>query len=369
MRIWTLIQKEFRHLIQAPEAVFLMILFPIAITWILGMALTSASSDLIELPKTQIPLVSQQSEIALNYRDQAAPLGLDFQILDAESAEAGFASGEYTHVVYIEDQRIRQLSSGSENSLENLLIQMYSGAFAQQTNLVNYALQHQRPEVLAQSFENRVSLKGVDERPAPSSFDYYGVTMLTLIMLWGSMQAASLIQLENGNHTVRRLKNAPISMLLLFSIKVVVSLVVLMVQAGIVISVNSLLFGVNYGSISQLMLILLPYGLFSGALGILIELIFSRARAAQGAIMLLINLMLITGGAYVPVEQMGSLMVKLQEFSPVSWVNRAIFSSIYQIPDVGRTGLIMRLLVIALLMLSLSAVLFRRQGVEYVRID
>ncbi|HHT20458.1 MAG TPA: ABC transporter permease [Tissierellia bacterium] len=368
MRILPLLKKELLHLLQTPQSLFMMILFPIALTWVLGMGLSSISTRVIDLPEMAVPLVETDSSFGDVYRDNAAPVNIDFVPMTQAEALERFERGENENIVFLESGTIRHLTSTSDKSLENLMIRMYSSAFSHQANLFSYVSRHGRPDLMPLEVNDQVELKGIATQAEPSSFDYYGVTMLTLIMMYGTLQAAELVGFEARNRTNIRLKTSPTPMTLIFGSKVIAAILILTLQASIIVAANSLVFGVNYGHLGQLAALLIPYGVFTCSLGIALNQLASKLKLSEGIMVFLINLFLFVGGAYFPVDQLG-VIGTLQQYSPVKWINEAIFQSVYQGLSEKIVPLGIRFGLISVVLLVVAGYLFSQRGADYVRID
>ena len=87
MRALQFIKKEILHAFSSPESLMLMILFPFALTLVLGLAFSSSFSRVIKMPETRLPLVAQGSLQTNLYISQAAQAGLVFEQATLEEAQ------------------------------------------------------------------------------------------------------------------------------------------------------------------------------------------------------------------------------------------------------------------------------------------
>lgn len=363
MRILHFLKKEMLHLVQAPEAVFMMILFPIALTWVLGMAFNNITTN-IDLPELEVPVVEANSPYAEVFVKQGAQAGITFQPVTEEKAKADFELGETANYVTLGTKGIT-LQTARQASLEHAMVKMYSQAFVNQANLFQHAATSGRYDVFEELSKNYVSVTGLDAKKAPGSFDYYGVTMLTLIMLYGSQQASSLFGLERANKTESRLRVSPVPIMQLFFVKIAASLIVLAVQASIIVIVNSVFFKVDYGNLWTLALLLLFYGVFSSSLGVMVDQLTIKRESSDAVLQILTIAMLATGGAYFIVTENSGFFYTLQQFSPVGWINLAIFRTIYQGDVALILPTILRFIVVSVGMLAVAAWVYPKKGHEH----
>lgn len=364
MRFFHFLKKEMLHLIQAPEAIVLMIIFPIALTWVLGMALSSLTANTIDLPDMMVPVVVEDSPMADAFITEGKQAMIEFVRWSEEEASQALASGDHNTIVRIKGQDI-QIETSDENSLEQSLVRMYASSFVNQANVFNYAVSQGRYDVFDSLEGNYVDNVGVDAKRAPQSFDYYGVTMLTLIMMYGSLQANSLFEIEQAGRTDQRLRVAPIPILQVLFVKVLASLIVLAVQTTIIIVFNTFVFKVEYGNPVNLFILLLFYGLFTTSFGVLVNQLTGKRQSAESIIQVMTVIFLATGGAYFMINENSGFFYTLQQFSPVGWINQAIFRTVYDgnLSTIVPTSL--RFLGISLAMLLIAAWLYPKKGPAY----
>lgn len=361
MRLWFFLKKELLQLLQAPEALFMMVLFPIALTGVLGMALSNVVNGFVNLPEVEVSLIAEgESDL---YTQEADSAGLRFQKITYDEAKKAFDAGDLDHVAWLKSDGL-ELWTSSESSLEFLILESYSNAFVDQANMALYSLEKGRPEVLGFQ-ESFTETKAIDTKNSPSSFGYYGVTMLTLIMMYGSMQAADVLTTERAHGTILRLQSSPFPMTNIFIVKVLATLITLTLQVSLVILVNTLIFDVNYGSIANIVGLLASYGLFTCALGVLVSQLVRRVETTNVVLTVITNLFLALGGAYFPVKG-SAILERMVEFSPVGWINQALFRSIYQPGMESPVTIILRFVLLSVIMIAIAGIVFLKRGTQHV---
>lgn len=360
MRTLQFLKKEGLHSLAAPETVLLMLLFPLLLTWVLGMAFSNLSVRTLDLPQTRMALVSDGGMLSRLYQANSGQSGIVFENMTAEEAAEGAREGSLKQYVELTDKAVI-LHSDEGTGMDAMMVRMYTNAFLQQANLTGAALKAGRLDLLTPQVQKHVTVEGIDGRVEPSSFGYYGVTMLTMIMMYGSLQMVSMLSREKGERTGLRLKASPYQMSKVFMVKIIASCVILMLQAAIIVLFNHFVYGISYRSIPQVLAWLLPLAVFSTALGVLAYQVLRSESAASAFLNIMIFAMVFTGGGYMMVSMDNEVFSKLAGFSPVGWVNQGLFRYIYRGSREAIISAAVKLLGISLLMYLTTFWLFKRE--------
>lgn len=360
MRTISFLKKEVLHLLHAPETVLLMLLFPALLTWVLGTAFSGMSTRTIEVPETRIPIVTDGGMISGMYIKNAGETGIRLEEISREELERRITAGSVRQYVELKGNDI-VLHSDEENGLEAMVVKMYSSAFAQQANLAALALRAGRLGQMTPQYREYAAVEDVAGRNEPNSFGYYGVTMLTMIILYGSLQAMEQLSMEKKNRTGLRLQAAPYHMPRVFLVKTAAVAGMLMLQALLLVLLNRYVYGVEYRSVPMVILMILPAALFATALGVLAYQLLRSASAASVLLNILIIAFVFMGRGYIMVSMENDFFAKLARFSPVGWVNQGLFEYIYQ----GSAGYIIKaglwLTALSAAMYLAAFILFKRE--------
>ncbi|MGI6172438.1 MAG: ABC transporter permease [Christensenellales bacterium] len=360
MRTLRFLKKEALHLITAPETLLLMILFPVALTWVLGTALSSATGHTFDLPEVNMPIVSEGGMLSDIYIANSREAGITFEKTEQAEVDERIAAGTLKGYVELKDKELT-LHSDDQGSIESMLVKMYSTAFIKQANLSALAIKEGKFAKAAPQFKNFASVEGIDGANEPDSFGYYGVTMLTMIIMYGSIQAMSLLALEKNARTAQRLKVSPYPMNRVFFVKTATACGIILMQALIVILVNRFAYGIEYRNIGMVLAMLIPLAVFVTSLGVASYQVLRNDNAASAFLNLITVAFVFMGQGYTALPSDNGLLDTLYRISPIGWINKGLFTYIYQ----GETGAILsaglRLLGLGLIMLLIAYVLFRRE--------
>ena len=360
MRTLQMIKKEALHILHSPESLLLMLLFPLLLTWVLGTAFAQSSIRTMAMPETRVAVISDGSPTASLYISSADQSGIRFDEESREEIERKISSGAAKQYVEINGKDII-LHSDDQEGMDAMMLKIYSAAFVRQANLTGLAIREGKLGQAAPQFHEYVKTEGLDSRNEPNSFGYYGVAMLTMIIMYGALQTVGLLATEKIARTQLRLKASPYSMSKAFLIKMLMAALMLAAQVLLLLIVNHLVYGVNYRSIPVTLVMLMPLILFSTALGVASYQIMRNESSAISFLHLATIAMVFLGGGYLMATPDNAFMLGLTRFSPVGWMNQGLFKYIYQdnLKDITRDGLI--LLGISLFLYVLSYVLFKKE--------
>lgn len=360
MRMLTFIKKELIDMLASPELFMLMVLFPIALTWVLGTAFSGGHD--IELDLEPIPVVSHQ-ELAQAWIEAGKSGGLDFYIAPQTEVEQQMKAGDIHHYVVIDERTIRYFHDSSDEYAP-LMIKALGQSFADRSSRRLYAARHGAADVAGP--KTRVRMTSLVPQKSPDSFGYYGVTMLTMIIMYGALQAIGFLTSERANGTYVRLKVSNFSMNLVFVAKIISAVLVMLLQVSILMLFSHLIYGVYYNNLAVVILFLIPFVFFTSAMGIFIYQLTKSDASASVIVNILIILFVFSGGGYIQFRA-NSPFAQLQNFSPVGWANQGLFEYIYRgnwLPGV-RASLLFGL--ITLVLLAISYFLFTiEEGSDYV---
>lgn len=369
MRTLRFLKKEALHLIMAPETLLLMLLFPVVLTWVLGTALSSVSGQTLDLPEVNMPIVSEGSMLSDMFVANSQESGITFEKTDQAEVDRRVAAGTLKEYVELKGRDLI-FHSDDMGSIEAMLVKMYATAFTKQANLSMLALKEGKLNQIAPQFESYAAVEGIDGANEPDSFGYYGVTMLTMIIMYGSIQAMSLLALEKSARTALRLKASPYPMNQVFFVKTAAACGIILLQALVLILINHFAYGINYRSIGMVMLMLIPLAVFVTSLGVAAYQLMRNAGAASSFLNLITVAFVFMGRGYTTLPLENAVFNAMYRISPLGWINEGLFQYIYQ----GETGAVLsaslRFLVLGLIMLLIAYVLFRREeGSDLVAAD
>lgn len=325
MKLFTIIKKDFIETKKYPEAILLMVIFPIALTLVLGLAFQNLTST-TELEPTEVAIVTNNHPMSEFFMSQGQSAKLDFKELSQEDVDKKVSNGDLNLYIKLKDDHIELLHN--ENTLSSGIVSLYSRAFISQSNLATYLAQKNRLDLMGSDRKDIVSVEGLKGKEQPGSFDYYGITMMTLIVMYSGLQSMNLLSTEAATGTIGRIKISPTNMNTVFIAKMISATLLTLIQVSIIIFINKTFFGVNYGNLLMVYATLIPYIVFATSLGVFCLMLLRKADGASALLNIITIVLIFIGGGYFALPDTGILSV-LQKNTPVGMVNLGILDSVY----------------------------------------
>lgn len=362
-----IIKKELKHSLRNRRALLLFILFPLILMWILSTVFAGqfSSSTLNYEGVSVLYTIDTESHLYEGFNEFTAVLNemnINFvKINNKEEAIKQIENNNYVCYIELSEQNkaVTMFKNNTKGTTTSSFIESVLATFVQEFNL-RYEIGKINPSALANlnsenlNHVNIVSLKGENEI---RSIDYFGITMLTLIIMYSINTGLGSITREQTLKTGDRIIETPLPKYKLFLGKVVGCFIVTILQMILVISFSIFALGVNYGNdVITVFCIIMSEIFMCISLGIGIALIVKKEEIGNGLISLGVPLMVFLGGGYFPIDDFGGkTLATIAKLSPVKWVNESIFNIIHlqQYHTVATTLTIN--LSIALIMLVLSS--------------
>ncbi len=374
MNTLLIIAKELKQNVRNWKANSMMVLFPIVLILILGTAFSGVFNSSVSLEGIKVLYTDNSStELSDGFALFMEELSKNTEIIfeKAESIEAGkkgIQESNYSAYVLLKDKESNiEVYKNDRYSFEANMVQSMVETFAQRYGAIS-AVAAVNPAAIAtvmqQGDVSYTTVKTMDSQRKPGALDYYAITMLTLIIMYASLTGFWGIKSEKNLKTVNRMLQSPVKKYEMLIGKVSGGILMTIIQSGIVILFSMYLLKTYWGEdILTVWLVLISEAVMAVSIGTGIAYLIKNDGAASGLLNSVIPLMVLLGGGYVPLSQMGGALQKLSDYSPLKWVNESIFKVIYN-SDYSMVGAALTFnLVVAALFIVAAAVMSRKEVV------
>ncbi|GAE06989.1 ABC transport system permease protein [Paenibacillus sp. JCM 10914] len=243
------------------------------------------------------------------------------------------------------------------NPIESDIAETLMYSFADRYKLVSAFPDIVMPE---QAITDNVREMKLDGGRQPSAMDYYAIAMITMIILYGSLTAANLIEGERTRNTATRLLAAPVTKAEIFTGKIAGSVLQNLLAVAVVVFVCKFMFNVYWGEhLGLVFLVLLSQIIFALSLGLGFSYLF-KGNVATTLLITIIHIGAFFGGSYFPLEDVTGVLRILTYFSPLQWTNEALLQIIYE-NNISALGRVMMLNIGFSVVLLGSAILIMRK--------
>ena len=376
MRILSIAIKDIKEIVRDKRLSFMMILFPLILILILGTALggTSVSGGKTTVINTKALYFIEKEGVAQEAFNSFSE-NIDKELIEFEEVKTKengievLQKGKYSALLIINSEKNKiEVIKSPKFDFEGDFVEGLIRSFADRASVAMILYKYDKNSINdikeGQNHSDYITVKGIkDDSKAPRAIDYYGITMLTMIIMYMSTMASEFVLLEKELGTEKRISITNTTGTEMFFGKLLAQVVVGVVQIGLIMGVSSLVYKVNYGDdLISVILIIASLGILMIAIGLAIG-IFTKPDSPSGSILnILIPILVFLGGGYFPISNLGSkFLTNLANVSPVKWINQSLLDVIYE----GSYSLVNKLLLIngavTLILLIIVALKFRRR--------
>jgi len=316
--------------------IFIMILFPIALIWVLGNAFSGMMGDDIEQ--------TMHSNIIYSLYDSSTTSN-DFKMymVDKENEYFTFSlednydkaidsikKNKFDAYVIVSQDKIK-LYKNSIYDFNGTMAELILSAYIDKYNMT-YEIINIDPTLLQNEKNNKadytkiVSLK---ENRTPGSMDYYGVTITSMFIFYGLIFISTYIIGDKRQKTKERIMISPIKSTSYQWAVISGNVFVLFLQMLLLIFLGIFVFNTYWGdNIAMPLLILFVELVMVSAVGAVIGMLIKSESLVSGISQFLIPIFVFLGDGYVQLPSSGFIGLA-KHISPIYWVNHGIFNAIY----------------------------------------
>ncbi|AOZ93277.1 ABC transporter permease [Paenibacillus crassostreae] len=338
MSIWTIAWYELQRMFRSKSVVINLFLLPLILIFILGAALSSffySDDEEFQADLVRVAMVSNKSvengvsaklEAYLNSENMEELIDLR-QVDTREVAEKKIRAREVDYAVIVPPDFESQVMSGNIAKLElilgnkvesNLVAGMVFDTFLEEMNNgLAVASVMGNVQLEQESEPTSISVDSNSGKDAPSyvtvgnlngsgmaysASQYYAGAMMIMFLLYAGGTASTSLFDEKSNHTLYRLQSLPISTAQIFLGKILGNSIVAVIQATIIITVSSFLYGVEWGNQPLfLALVCLLLIIASMAIAALVTLMVKSSSSADTLMQVIIIVMTFLSGGFTPI--------------------------------------------------------------------
>lgn len=349
----------------------IMVIMPIALIGMLGSSFNKDSGEGVK----NINLVyysAENSAIVNNYENFLSGVSKgdafkDFKYTKAESLEKGRKEVEEgrAHGLVVIDEKEKKIDVefSKKPPFEAAIIEILTTSFNDNMASIStiYKEDPSYVEKALNNFRNSyVELNGIEEEKQMSPMDYYGIAMITLMIMYGAISGVYAAK-ELKESIGKRILIAPISKMRIFTAQLMAVVSVTSIQMIILVLFSKFVYKVNFGdNLALVFLILLCEIIMASSLGIALYHIFRNENVGMAIVQILIPILGSISGSYIGLPDDNPLAVIGRYVSPIKWANISLMESIHLnkfdsiIPNISLTVLL------AVIFISISALSYRK---------
>lgn len=303
MRIFNIMLKEIKGNIRSSKTILMMVLFPIVLMSILGLAFSNTFNSDYKISGISVIYTDNGSkEISdgfKNFVESSKKIGIKFyEIKNTDEGINDIKNAKYTAYIVLKGNNMT-FYKNDRNFLDTGIVESILKIFVDRYNAITTIARENPasiPKITSYNDYNFTEVVSLDRERQPSSNDYYSVTILTLIVLYGSMSGIYSIGGERTKKTGNRILISPARKYEILTGKVLgVSFLVFLYSRYIL----KAYWGTD---IFTIFLIVISEIIFSISLGICMGFLIKNSSAAPGVINVIVPFIAFLGGSYFPIN-------------------------------------------------------------------
>lgn len=372
MNIFKIVAAELKINFRDKKAMTPMVLFPIVLIMILGIVFSGTFKNSTGLKnQTVFYRIEGNNGTVIDafneFIKQSEKAGIKFsEVKDKQQGLYSVRNNKCSGYMEIDSNNNKVvLYKNDWSHLGASVVEVILNTFVQRYNAV-FEIARLNPQYLKNLNSNNsdyVKIISVDGKRQPSARDYYGVTMLTLIILYASLTGAWSIKHEKIKKTGKRMLCSPMKKYEMLTGKLIGTVLVTIIQIFIVILFSKYILRVYWGQNFAVILgIIISEIVMAVSIGVGVGIIIKNENAMSGILNIFIPFIVFFGGGYVPLSNFNSPIINLiSKASPLKWTNDAIFKVIYggsfkYVPEA-----LLFNLATAVVFITVSSILFREE--------
>ena len=375
-----IIYYTFIRQIRDKQSLVMMLVFPIVLILVLGSALSGAF-EVSELNPVSVYYINDdQGAIGAeldNYlkSDDMKKYLTIYEATDLDKAKKDVKEGVMPALIYIDSNYTKSIYSSqkaqiyvfSQSTYEVSLsvIEQILEGFSNTTNTINAIILN------GQEYNNEgieygeyiTELSIGTQGNIPKAIDYYAVTMLVMIMMYGAMYGtngiADVLYEELGD----RLSITPVSKPKLYIGNMLGLVGTVFLQALLLLVFTRFAYGVNWGdNIFPIILVCLLLAIFSVSLGVFVSVVTQNRKLSDAIINLMIPVFTFISGGYFKFQMANQTIDKIISYAcPNAMAQTAIFNTIYGGPKAETVNVMLILASLSFVLMMLAVVFGRRR--------
>ena len=338
-----IIKKVIKNQIKNPKWFLFLMLFPIFLIILISSMLEQAFDDKSSLNKVNVVLLDQSEGFSNEVIDAITSASVsiedDYGILirSIDDKETGIREARVNKkvFVYLNGEKIQVYGNDTEMLDTARVVALFrSVACSIQTVKESYRIVG--PEALqmieTDNAEYEVKTEMIPDESAMSSYDYYGVVEITLMVLYLILIPLGDLFLDKSTNVKERILLSGLSRMKYYIASLIAYTIVAIVAFLPSFLISYYHFDVNWGKFPvEMYVYLMIFAVFNITIGMLFGVLLNnRGKVDVILSVIVIPIFSFLGGSYTPFPyDMEGVFSKIMLISPLRWVNVSIFKNIY----------------------------------------
>lgn len=338
-----IIKKVIKNQIKNPKWFLFLMLFPIFLIMLISSILEQAFDDKSSLNKVDVVLYDQSEEFSREVVDAITSASVsiedDYGILisSIDDKETGIREARVNKKVFVHlNGEKMQVYGNDTEMLDTARVVALFRSVACSIQTVKESYRIVGPEALqmigTDNAEYEVETEMIPDESAMSSYDYYGVVEITLMILYLILIPLGDLFRDKSTNVKERILLSGLSRMKYYIASLIAYTIVAIVAFLPSFLISYYHFDVNWGKIPvEMYVYLMIFAIFNITIGMLFGVLLNnRGKVDVILSVIAIPIFSFLGGSYTPFPyDMEGVFSKIMLISPLRWVNVSIFKNIY----------------------------------------
>ena len=338
MKILTIVKYRLLQSLRDIQSLITMILIPIFLILILGNALKN-NDDFTARTVDKVNLLYVNNDTTKGAKafenfitlDELSDIIQVEKITNIQEGKDLVENRKYdTLVIYDENSTGKLELVGSEfNQLGVSIVKGIIETYSSSANAMEALAKIQARNFTIEQNNNFQDESVSKSGTKPSAIDYYAVTMLVMIVMYGSIYANFAIDKSYYGSVGSRFRSTPLKLGEIFIGEGIGVVLTIMVQVLILLIISNFAFGVNFGNnLPTIILTAFSLSVLSTMLGIFAVMATKKGLLGLALLNVIVPIFTFLSGGFVKVN-FGGIIGFIAKLTPNSLASNAIFKSIY----------------------------------------
>ena len=370
-----IIRIEWLKLFRGRKELFMFMVFPMIMMTILTWAFSGSFNTIENIPQMNIEyhVANTQSAQAQPFTDFLKSVSKELpihykKISNIDSSKKKVQQGEIDALVVLNNEEKITLYTNQLHTQQGDLVQFLIDSYKDSLTTYKVIMENKKSQSVNLVPSNKgkfIQKNSLNLKNSPTSADYYSVAMFTLMGLYGLTTCISLYFYDKQNHILQRQLITPLGKKCMIFYKFVSYFSLLLLQSVLLylfaIGVLKANCGVNQWWILGLSL---TFSMFIVSLALLLCVWVRNQRMISSVLTVVIPIAAFLGGSYIPLSVFqSSLLDKLSMFSPIHWMNKAMFQLIFDVPNSQVYQVLFLNVILCTLCLVISTIMIKKRGI------
>lgn len=310
--------KEFIQGIRDKKNFFLMIFMPTILIMVLSTVLDNGVEVKKEINNLTVKFINDRKEF-INLNIDKLEKNLERQGFNI-NYKSSFKNYNKEKDIFIEKNKNNEINLYCDKSikLEGLVVENIIKSFSNNIKVEYNDMNH-------------IILKNIYNFDNSYIINNYGISMITLTILFASVTGAYSLIKEKNNGTIKKLLTLSISIKDIIIGKFLGSLTISSIQIIIVVTISNNFLNISFGeNILLIIILLIAEAGLAISFGTIVGCFINDNKSCWMLLLTTIMIFGLLGGAFVPFNKMNSNILKyISNLSPITYINNSVFNIIF----------------------------------------